>query len=233
MLGLRGLRHCEQSIVCSYLHSSIDILGVMKIDKKITTAIVIGLVLGVLWFIAARFMLYKSDKTHYHANFALYINGQRDEFKNFTFYEEVQSCGSDEKNEPKHRVHMHDNVNYVVHVHEPAVMWGHLFANLGYTLGDTLIKTDQGLYVDAQDGNKLTFMVNGQVVNSLANRLIKSEDAVLINYGKDDDATLKQRYEGLTKDAGEYNRRNDPSSCTGSKEPSALDRIKRAVNPKK
>ncbi|HTE58319.1 MAG TPA: hypothetical protein VK694_06250 [Verrucomicrobiae bacterium] len=198
--------------------------------KRIAAALAAGFLLGVVWLVMARFIAYKPVNTHYHANFALYINGQRDEFKNFTFYEEVQSCGSDEKNEPKHRTHMHDNVNHVVHVHEPAVMWGHFFANLGYTLGDTVVKTDKGLYVDGQDGAQLTFTLNGKEVNNIANRLIKSEDVLLINYGKDSPAVLQQRYDGISKDAGEFNKRNDPSSCTGTKPLSFKDRLKKALS---
>jgi hypothetical protein len=199
-------------------------------SKSLAGALAIGFILGIFWLGAARFITYKSSSTHYHANFALYVNGQRDEFKNFTFYEEVQSCGSDEKNEPKHRVHMHDNVNHVVHVHEAGVMWGHFFANLGYTLGDSLIETDKGLYVDGQDSAKLTFILNGKEVNNIANRLIKSEDVLLISYGKEDQVTRDNRYNAMVKDAADYNVRNDPSSCTGTKSLSFGERVKRAFS---
>ena len=62
-------------------------------NRKILSAAIIGFILGVVWFVAARYVTYKNTATHYHANFALYINGQPDKFDNFTFYEEVQSCG--------------------------------------------------------------------------------------------------------------------------------------------
>lgn len=201
-----------------------------KFNKRIAVAVAVGFVLGMLWLVAARFISYTSANTHFHANFALYINGQRDEFKNFTFYEEVQSCGSDEKNDPKHRVHMHDNINHVVHVHEAGVMWGHFFANLGYTLGDKLVQTDQGLYINGQDGAKLTFVLNGKEVNNIANKPIKSEDVLLVSYGKDDQTTIQKRYDGITKDAAEFNKRNDPSSCTGTKPLTFGQRLKKAVS---
>jgi hypothetical protein len=201
----------------------------MKIDKRLALAVLAGYLLGVFWLVAVRFVMYKSDTVHYHANFALYINGQRDEFKNFTFYEEVQSCGSDEKNNPKTRVHMHDSVNHVAHVHEPGVTWGHFFANLDYALGDSLVKTDDGVFVDDQNGNKLTFTLNGKEVGGIANRHISSEDTLLINYGKDSADILKQRYDGITKDAAEFNRRNDPSSCSGNKELTFGERLKQAI----
>jgi hypothetical protein len=107
-------------------------------------------------------------------------------------------------------------------------MWGHFFANLGYTLGDSLVKTDQGVFVDGQ-GGKLTFMLNGKEVNGVANTLIKSEDVLLINYGNDDKATLEQRYDSIEKDAGEYNKRNDPSSCSGGKPLSFAEKLKHAI----
>lgn len=200
-----------------------------KINKRIVLALLVGFVLGVVWLVAMRFVTYKGDTVHYHANFALYVDGQRDEFDNFTFYEEVQSCGSDEKNNPRNRVHMHDEVNHVAHVHEPGVTWGHFFANLGYVLGDELVETDDGVFVDGESGNELTFTLNGQEVSTIANEHIKNEDVLLINYGKADQATLQERYNNIIKDAAEYNRRNDPSSCSGTEELTFWSQLKQAV----
>lgn len=201
-----------------------------KLQRKVAIAALVGFMLGVVWLTAMRFIGYQSDDVHYHANFALYIDDKRDTFDSFTFYEEVQSCGSDEENNPKNRVHMHDEVNHVVHVHEPAVTWGHFFANLGYTLGDTVVKTDDGTFVDGASGKKLTFTLNGDEVTTVANEVIRNEDVLLINYGKDTEKVLQKRYNDITKDAAEYNRRNDPSSCTGGKELTFTERLKKAVN---
>jgi hypothetical protein len=201
----------------------------MKIAKnRVLLAALAGFIIGVLWLVAVRLVTFKSDTVHYHANFSLYINGERDEFKNFTFYEEVQSCGSDQINNPKARVHMHDFVSHLIHVHETGVMWNHFFSNLGYNLDDTMIKNDKGLYVDGQNG-KLAFILNGEEVENIANEPIKSGDVLLINYGNDSADTLKQRYNGIKKDAGEYNQKNDPSSCAGSKKLTFTERLKQAV----
>ncbi len=201
----------------------------MNSDKKIMYGVVAGFVLGLLWLVGLRFVTYQPDDTHYHANFALYVNGKRDEFKNFTFYEEVQSCGTNEANNPKHRVHMHDHINRVAHVHEEGVMWSHFFTNLGYLLGDDLIKTDQGMFVDGQEGNKLTFVLNGKPTNTIANKHIESEDTLLISYGQEDGEILRQRYDAIIKDAADYNQRPDPASCSGTKELTPLERLKKAI----
>ena len=103
----------------------------------------VAFLLGALWLFAVRFVLLDRDAVHYHANFAVYVEGERLPFDNFTFYEEVQSCGGDDVNNPKIRVHMHDRISNVVHVHDNAATWGHFFANLGYANGDTVFKTDE------------------------------------------------------------------------------------------
>lgn len=203
-------------------------IRLQTVRQKLTLAVVLGFLLGVVWLVALRFFTYVNPNVHYHANFALYINGQKDEFKNFTFYEEVQSCGSDEVNNPKTRVHLHDNQPEVVHVHDAGATWGHLFANLGYTLGDNLVKTDNGVYVDGEGGT-LTFTLNGKEVEGVANRTIGSEDTLLINYGTEDQTTLQQRYDAIVKTAADYNKRNDPSACTGTKPVSAWEKLKISI----
>ncbi len=202
---------------------------VEKISKYLFRGLVAGFLLGFFSLIVIRFITFKPDIVHHHANFALYINGQRDEFKNFTFYEEVQSCTADDKDNVKARVHMHNQVNHMVHVHAHAVTWSQFFTNLGYSLGDGVIKTDKGVYVDGENNNRLTFMLNGEPVSSVDDKLIKSEDTLLINYGRDDEATLKQRFDDIPHDADEANLKPDPASCSGKENLSLMDRIKKAV----
>lgn len=196
--------------------------------KRLLLMMAISFVLGALWLLTVRFAAYNDGGTHYHANFALYINGQREQFDNFSFYEEVQSCNGDQINNPKTRVHMHDMINHVVHVHDPAATWGHLFANLGFVLGNDLIETDHGLF-KAGSGAKLTFVLNGKETGSIANETIRSEDVLLINYGNEDTATINSRYEGITKDAAQYNQSNDPSACTGGQPLGFRERLEAAA----
>ncbi len=54
--------------------------------------------LGILAFIGLRFVLVDNPETHFHANFAIFVDGQKDELKSFAFYEEKQVCSSDEAN---------------------------------------------------------------------------------------------------------------------------------------
>lgn len=193
-------------------------------------AFIIIFVLGIVTAIVLRFWLVNPPApTHYHANFALYINGQKDEFKDFTFYEEVQACSVAGSNDPLTRVHMHNQKNYEVHVHDTAATWGHFFANLNYGLTNKLVQTSNGIYVDGTDGNALTFILNGKQVSDIYNRTIGDDDVLLINYGNEDQATITKRYEQIPRSAKELDAGTDPASCTGSKSESFGQRIKRTL----
>ena len=185
--------------------------------------------LGALTIVAVRFAAIKDTSVHYHADFVLYVNGQKDEFKSFTFYEEVQSCSADDANNVKDNAHMHDNKAGLVHVHAAGVTWGQFFSNLGYTVGDNVIETDEGVFADGQDGNKLTFMLNGQEVDAIANRVVGNTDRLLINYGKEDKAELQTYHNALPNEANKANTQNDPAACSGGHKLTFADRLKQAI----
>lgn len=189
-----------------------------------------GFVAGFLALGAVRFLSYTQHEVHYHANFALYVNGQRDPFKSFTFYEEIQACSDHNAENVKAKTHMHDNNSGLIHVHAPGVTWGDFFANLGYGLTDKALVTDNGVYATSADnGNKLSFILNGQQVDSIANKVIHSEDRLLINYGIDDGATLQQRYQSVPSDARKANTTKDPSTCSGEEPITVKDRLRAAL----
>lgn len=185
--------------------------------------------LGALLVVFFRYFTIKDTSVHYHANFELYVNGQQDQLNGPGYYQEVTACNAHDHGSVKSRTHMHDNVNHTVHVHDHSVTWGNFFANLGYTLGDTVVVTEKGTYVDGQDGNKLSFILNDQPVTRVSNTIIKSEDVLLINYGKDDAKTLQTRYEAIPKDAKTYNVTKDPAACQGGNELTPLNRLKQAL----
>jgi hypothetical protein len=206
-----------------------------EIKTKVSTysrqTMLVGLglfVLGGLFVFALRFVLVERVETHYHANFAVFVNGTREQFDSFTFYEEIASC-SDGKDNPKARVHMHDSISHVVHVHDTAVTWGHLFEVLSFGLHRKALITDDGVFVDGVDGKKLTFILNGEVISDGSNRVINSEDVLLVDYGDSSEGQLKVRYDEITKDADEYNRKPDPSACKGGKDEPFRERFQRTL----
>jgi hypothetical protein len=203
------------------------------IKKKATLSplvvAVLAFLVGAVTIVAIRFTAIKDDSVHYHANFALYVNGQKDEFKSFTFYEEVEACTLHDDDNVKALVHMHNQNPGLIHVHDHGRTWGQFFNNLGYTLGDKVIVTDSGVYATGQDDNKLSFILNGQATQAIANRVIKSGDKLLINYGKDSDQVLHDQYKTVPSDAHKANTEQDPASCSGSKKLTPWIRLKQSL----
>ena len=201
----------------------------MPIPKKAILASFIGLIIGAVATTAVRYAVYKPDLVHYHANFALYVNDKRDEFDGPGFYEEVSLCSSDQVDNPRTRVHLHDNNPGLVHVHAHGVTWGQLFDNLGYTVGMGVLRTTQTTYVDDQDGHKLTFWLNGKDVSDVSDKAIKSEDRLLISYGNENKDALQKQFDATPKDAHKANRESDPATCSGTEKIGPKERFKHAL----
>lgn len=200
----------------------------LSVSKKHLLALVLAFFLGAFWLFAMRFVLVDKTETHYHANFAVFVDDERLPFDNFTFYEEVAACFGGEDARPQDRVHMHDQVNHVVHVHRDAATWGHFFANLNMTLGDNVFSYEDEVFVDGEQTN-IVFYLNGEEIDSVANRVIGNEDVLLISVGDPTDEDLQNQYKQIQKDAAEYNDRQDPSSCSGGEPFTLTERLKEAV----
>jgi hypothetical protein len=189
-----------------------------------------GFIMATLIVFGIRFGTYSVPHTHYHANFALYINGQREEFKAAHYYEEVAACTLHGTIQPAQRAHMHDEINDVVHVHDDAVTWQQFFNNIGWSLGPNFIQDDTRSLHVADDTNKLNIILNGQNLTdltSMANEVIKDEDRLLISFGDIDDKTLDKEFKSVPATAHHYDITPDPASCAGQMEnPSVSERFK-------
>jgi hypothetical protein len=202
-----------------------------NISKRQLTAFFFAFLLGAMWLIAIRFVTAQKNETHYHANFAVFADGVRIPFDNFTYYEEIVSCGGNDASSPKIRAHMHDNIGHVVHVHDKGVTWGHFFANIGFVNGDTVFKTDAKTYIEntANPRAKITFMLNGEIVQTTANRTIGNKDILLISLGDSTKEDILEQYEQIEDDAEFYNQNEDPSACSGEPEFNFIERLKYAI----
>jgi hypothetical protein len=189
-----------------------------------------GFVLGALLILVIRFASYQPEEAvHYHANFGVYINGQREQFVGPRYYEESadSSCDNEGHDEDAAgRMHMHNNVNDVVHVHDHLVTWGHFFQSIGWAFDKDYAKTASQV-LTAEGQNKVTFTLNGQPVEDINNLIIESEDRLLINYGNTPQDQLDEYYKSVASTAGKYNTSADPASCgAGESKDSFSDRLK-------
>ncbi len=155
---------------------------------------------------------------HFHANFAMYINGERVDFSGDEFMEDVAGCSLTGEMLPKDRVHLHENNGETIHIHHEWASWGHFFANNGFTFWESFLTNNQEeIYVNSQT-RKLSFILNDEQVDNPFNKLIRSQDRLLIVYGEESPVELQTLFAWVSDNAGEYNSKYDPGSCWGTNE---------------
>ena len=132
---------------------------------------------------------------HEHADFALFINGQKMDFAKDK-YMSTKPCtislidgfvdaaqAHAEDGGVADDVHLHDLDGGVIHVHREGVTFADFFSSLHMSFSDTSFSDDVGHVYDNSDKNVWRFFVNGVEVTTLANRVIRDLDQVLITYG--------------------------------------------------
>ena len=131
---------------------------------------------------------------HWHADFAVYIRGERYDFNQERF-------ASDEEDELSENVHMHGERENVVHVHREGTTWWEFFDSLGFELTDACLTTPEGEQFCNSETEQLSFVLNGVKLDALAFQDITDIDRALISYGSESDAELMQQYAQVTDEA--------------------------------
>ncbi len=193
--------------------------------KAVLAVLACGILIGFLAIGLVRSIAMQSTHTHYHADFAVFIRGQRQEFKGPQYYQEVSAC--DAHDSPLGRVHLHDENNHVVHVHADVVTWADLFTNLGWSLSNSMLYDGETTYADGQGGN-LHFVLNGKATRSIANEIIGDQDRLLISYGAEDDGALMSQFGQVESGAKKADNTADPAACQGPEQEDLLTHLRRA-----
>ncbi|MSR22118.1 MAG: hypothetical protein EXR92_01025 [Gemmatimonadetes bacterium] len=198
--------------------------------KSILFASAVGVVAGALGFGLVRFALLPPvEHVHFHANWAVWLNGERVDFSADRYMEEVSACATDVEMTGPARVHLHENNPDVVHVHDDGVTWGHLLQNLGWAIGPDWILTDQFQLFKAGDGAHLTFIMGGMNVFPAYDRLIRPGDRLLISFGSEPvEELIGDRFPTVANNAPEYDVSFDPAGCSGQAPETLGERFRRA-----
>lgn len=222
------------SISIPYYNKHMKHIPKLELSRRLRIALAVGagFLLGVLVVFGIRFATYSPpEHNHYHANFAVFINGEREEFKQPKYYEEVAICSTGTGiTMPQQRAHMHDNVNAVVHVHDHATTWGQFFENLGWNIGPDFIQTADGTLYKEDDTNKLHLVINDQDytgITNLTNMVIEDRSRVLISFGEQNKESLDEQFDTVANNALRYNETTDPASCSSGHETGSFgDRLR-------
>lgn len=191
-----------------------------------------GVLLGVLLLGAVRFAFAPlPEAVHHHANFAVFVDGERLDLSGERYMEDVAACAASGENlRPQDRIHLHNGDQDVVHVHHVGTTWGHLFANLGLGLGDDYLVLDDGRrFFGGEDERTLKFVIDGREVLDLANRPVASGDRVLVSVGLESvDEALSEQFPQVAANATEFNEISDPAGCAGAHAWTFADRLRHA-----
>ena len=191
-----------------------------------------GIVAGAALLGLVRFaaMPHGHEAVHYHANWAVYVDGERLDLSASRYMEDVAACSADPSQvRPEDRVHMHENDHDAVHVHAAGVTWGHFLANLGFGVGDDYLVTDGGVRLEGGPARTVKFVLDGRQVPSIRNRPIRSEERLLVSYGPETaDEVIRTQFPQVASTAARLNTLPDPASCSGPAEPTTGERLRRA-----
>jgi len=199
---------------------------------KARTSAGVGFLLGVFALAIFRFVTVPPPPvTHHHANWAVFVDGERLDLRADRFMEDVASCRtSPDAIRPQDRIHLHDNDHDVVHVHHPASTWGQLLANLRMAAGPDYLITPDGAKHFATGDSSVTFVRNGQRVYDLTNEPVRPLDRVLIAFGAEAPEVAEAEYFArVANNAAQHDERADPAACSGGHQPESLaSRLRRA-----
>ncbi len=170
------------------------------------------------------------EDVHYHANWAIWIHGERVDLTHDRYMEDVAACQVDPQLvTAEARVHMHENNHDVVHVHHAGATWAHLLQNLGWGIGPGWIMTDRGELLREEDGYRISFILNGMDVPPAHDRVIRPGDRLLLSFGTEGvDELVRERFPQVASDAPSFDEGYDPGGCGGHAPESRWDRLRRA-----
>lgn len=152
---------------------------------------------------------------HEHADFALFVNGEKFDFTLDEFMSTAPCVVTTEASIPvayahgsdlDDAVHLHDKVGGVVHTHRADVSWHDFFESLKMDFEDTIFIDHEGNQYRENEEYEFRFMRNGEEVETLQDVEIRDLDRVLISYGLKDRPMeeLLIEYAQITNDACFY-----------------------------
>lgn len=116
------------------------------------------------------------EKVHEHADFAVYLNGERFDFKPAKYQ-------SSDTNPLDPDAHLHDGNSDVTHKHRKGITLGYFFDTLGMKFDNQCFATDDGKQYCNTADKKLSMYVNGKENTQFGNYEFTDLDRILITYG--------------------------------------------------
>lgn len=168
--------------------------------KKILLPAVI-LVVFAIGFVTYKLSTVPTTPVHYHANFAIFIDGKQVDFTKPSLMH-IKPCTNDESesSEPEENVHLHDQVGNVVHLHAAGISWRTFFHSIKFDLNSFTNEKELSVYSKGE-----------KVSPGYLDQEIQKQDQVLFHIASEsaaakiaDDSNLIKESEAVGTSAAEY-----------------------------
>ena len=163
-------------------------------NKTIIIIAIAALVLGIggYWLFFSNVSV--KEEYHVHADFAVFIDGQKIDFAKEEFMGE-EVCGKPGEDEHdidfttiegvKEAAHLHDLNGNVMHIHHENATLSMFFQGIGFGLTENCFKTPSESFCNSEEKN-VKVLVNGVELKEFANYKPGDLDKILIFYGSGD-----------------------------------------------
>ncbi len=101
-------------------------------------------------------------------------------------------------------IHLHDNEGDIIHRHDADVTLFEFFESIGFSLTPTCLTLDTGASYCTDDDTVLHAYVNGNQYSDIGQYIVNDEDRILIYYGKDDQAQIRNYMDAVSDRACIY-----------------------------
>ena len=160
---------------------------------------VIVAVIAIVAASAAYFVSLPKKDFHEHANFAVYLNGER-----YNFSQEKYMTTEENEVGLRALVHMHDMDSGIVHIHKEGVTLGTFFESIGIKLDSTCFVFDDGTAYCNSPDKKLKIYVNGVQSYSYDKLGLHDLDKILVTFGNDSPQAIERQIDSVPINACIY-----------------------------
>ncbi|MEM4255358.1 MAG: hypothetical protein QXR53_03445 [Candidatus Norongarragalinales archaeon] len=149
---------------------------------------------------------------HAHADFAVFVNGQKLDFAKEEFMHK-ETCGKPGEEEPPidlntpegmaEAAHLHDLNGNVAHFHHENATLAMFFKGLDFGLTGECFETREARYCNT-DFKKIKVFANGMQIADIEKYVPSDLDKILVTYGEESASEIRAENEQLTNQACIY-----------------------------
>lgn len=137
------------------------------------------------------------DEVHVHADFLLYVNGERLRFTDAKYQSDLEQILHPD-------LHFHDGNDEVIHRHADGQMLTAFMDSLGWQLNNECLVSDEGESYCSDGNNELKLYVNGEQITNIESYEPQDLDQVLLYYGEPNAAVISELLAQVTDTACIY-----------------------------